>query len=112
MLGNEQYREYGGVPLKPKAGKACSGCGICAKLCPGRARSLNRVMLFVAGQKFKKVCTERKTNEFYLGSYRYSKTYSQIADKKPGSMPGVVVDMACAMLLTFTQQYIRGTDTR
>ena len=32
--GNMPYREYNGVPLKPKAGKNCTSCGLCAEKCP------------------------------------------------------------------------------
>lgn len=32
--GNENYREYHGVPLKPKAGGTCNQCGACAAQCP------------------------------------------------------------------------------
>lgn len=35
--GNRPYREYNGIPFKPKAGKACTRCGICAEHCPVRA---------------------------------------------------------------------------
>ena len=32
--GNVPYREFGGMPAHPKAGKDCVKCGICAKRCP------------------------------------------------------------------------------
>ena len=32
--GNMPYREFGGMPAHPKAGKACIKCGLCAKRCP------------------------------------------------------------------------------
>lgn len=34
LPGNRPYRDYGGVPVKPKAGKKCTACGVCAKGCP------------------------------------------------------------------------------
>lgn len=93
--GNEPYREYHGVPLKPKAGNACNNCGTCAALCPvgaiseenssetdsekciscmrciavcpSKARSLNKIMLIAASQKLKKACAQRKNNQIFLG---------------------------------------------
>jgi len=32
--GNRPYREYKGLPFHPKAGKECTQCGQCSKLCP------------------------------------------------------------------------------
>lgn len=35
--GNRPYKKFGGVPVKPSAGKACIACGRCAKECPAAA---------------------------------------------------------------------------
>lgn len=32
--GNRPYKSFGGVPMKPKAGKSCAKCGVCAAVCP------------------------------------------------------------------------------
>lgn len=32
--GNAVYREYNGVGFKPAADESCTGCGICASMCP------------------------------------------------------------------------------
>lgn len=32
--GNVPYREFGGMPAHPKAGKNCIKCGVCAEQCP------------------------------------------------------------------------------
>lgn len=92
--GNLPYREYGGLPLKPKANKKCRQCGLCAAkcpvgaipkenpsvtdekkcitcmrcvaVCPEHARGVNRILLSVASQKMKKACTGRKKNEMFI----------------------------------------------
>lgn len=92
--GSYPYREYHGVPMKPKADKTCRECGKCAAecpvhaipednvrsvdkerciscmhciaVCPQKARSNDRVLLFGAEQKMKKSCSGRKKNCLYL----------------------------------------------
>ncbi|MGN0332721.1 MAG: EFR1 family ferrodoxin [Lachnospiraceae bacterium] len=92
--GKKPYREYNGVPFKPKANRKCVKCGICVEkcpvqaipkenpvsvdeqkciscmrciqICPHKARRLNKIMLFMASQGMKKVCSGRKPNELYL----------------------------------------------
>ncbi|MEG1956096.1 MAG: 4Fe-4S binding protein [Lachnospiraceae bacterium] len=91
--GNTPYREYNGVPFKPKANKKCNNCGLCQQncpvgaipkehpaytdeekciscmrcvsICPTQARQLHKLVLWVAGKKMKKVCQERKKNELF-----------------------------------------------
>ena len=92
--GNYPYKEYKGIPIKPKATKACTKCGLCAEqcpveaipidkpsslnkkkciscmrcvaVCPVQARQLNKMLLMVAEQGMKKSCTSRKANEIYI----------------------------------------------
>lgn len=94
LPGNYPYRKYNGIPLKPKAGKKCTNCGLCAKLCPigaisvknpkktnsklciscmrcvqicpNKARKLNPILLKVASKKMAKSCQKRKENELFM----------------------------------------------
>ena len=92
--GDHPYREYKGVPMKPKADRDCIRCGKCAAecpvqaipkdnpssldkerciscmhciaICPEQARHNDKVVLFAAEQKMKKACSGRKANTLFL----------------------------------------------
>lgn len=94
LPGNRPYRAYGGVPMKPRAGKNCSQCGLCAKecptgailpqepsktdtdaciscmrciaVCPREARSVSKALLAAGSMKLKKACSVRRENELFL----------------------------------------------
>lgn len=94
LPGSQPYREYGGVPMKPQAGKACTRCGLCAEqcpagaihisnpaktdarlciscmrciaVCPSRARKVSRILLAAGSLKLKNACSKRKSNELFL----------------------------------------------
>ncbi len=92
--GSSTYRDYNGVPLKPRANKQCTSCGTCSavcpveaipkdkpsstditkciscmrcvSVCPHHARGINKIAKSVASRKMKKNCTQRKRNELYI----------------------------------------------
>lgn len=94
LPGNRPYREYSGVPIKPKVMKKCIKCGLCAKECPvgaipltapditnhkvciscmrcvkvckEGARKVNGMLVKIAASKMKKTCSDRKDNELFL----------------------------------------------
>lgn len=94
LPGNRPYKEYNGIPLKPRVTKKCTKCGVCAKacpvgaiplnapnttntnvciscmrcvkICPVEARKLNPLLLKVGAFKMKKDCSKRKNNEFFM----------------------------------------------
>ncbi|MEG1774440.1 MAG: 4Fe-4S binding protein, partial [Oscillospiraceae bacterium] len=96
LCGNTPYRDYAGLPLRPKASAACTKCGLCAALCPvhaippdqpsatqkdrcitcmrcvavcpQHARALNPVMLFAAAKKMEKSCSSPKENVLFFES--------------------------------------------
>ena len=94
LPGNRPYREYGGVPMKPQAGKECVRCGLCAgqcpvgaipaddpsktdtkeciscmrciSVCPQKARHLNKAVVAAGSVAMKKACSGYKKNELFL----------------------------------------------
>lgn len=92
--GKQPYKEYHGIPMKPKGGKECIQCGRCVKLCPvqaiplsnpretdeskciscmrciavcpKKARKLNPVLLFASSKKMEKALSGRKKNRMYI----------------------------------------------
>lgn len=92
--GNRPYKKAGSTPLVPKAGSACTQCGLCAKRCPvqaidlkaiktadgkkciscmrcvagcpHKARKVNGALVSVAALAIKKACSQRKENELFI----------------------------------------------
>ncbi|MFI3215062.1 MAG: 4Fe-4S binding protein, partial [Eubacteriales bacterium] len=93
LPGKFPYKEFKGIPLKPKSNKDCVACGFCASVCPvgaipkeepsktneevcmtcmrcvavcpKQARSLNKAMVFALSQRLKGPCEVRKENELF-----------------------------------------------
>ena len=91
LAKKELLRPFGGLPVHPRAGKACTGCGKCASLCPVgaipsrdpsqtletlcitcmrcvavcpvHARRLSPLVVKLAGRKLKKKCARRQEPE-------------------------------------------------
>ncbi len=94
LPGNRPYRKYGGVPMKPQAGKKCTRCGVCAAecpvgaiftddpsktnaeiciscmrciaVCPQNARSNSKALLAAGSLMLKKECSVRKENTLFF----------------------------------------------
>ena len=94
VTGNQPYRSYNGIPLKPKASHACVRCGFCVRECPAgaipgknprktdrkkciscmrcvtycpqKARSVNELLWKVTVNKLEKACSVRRENEFFV----------------------------------------------
>ncbi|HIU46196.1 MAG TPA: 4Fe-4S binding protein [Candidatus Fimadaptatus faecigallinarum] len=94
-LGDEApYRQFGGLPVHPTAGRECTSCGICARVCPAGAinpvnparadgtlcitcmrcvqmcprgaRSLPRPAHMAIAFKLRGVCASRKPNALFM----------------------------------------------
>ena len=94
VKGNHPYKEYHGIPLKPKVNASCTACGQCSyqcpvqaidfhhpdttdtslciscmrciTICPNHARDVNTLMVKASIMKMKKACSQPKQNEFIL----------------------------------------------
>ena len=94
LPGNQPYRDYSVIPLRPKAGRSCIQCGKCAQscpvhaipldhpdqtnkelciscmrcmvVCPRHARGLNPILKSATAKKLKKICSQPKENLWIL----------------------------------------------
>ena len=94
LPGNFPYREYNGIPLKPKGNSKCTACGVCvqncpvnaimaenprktdktkciscmgcAAICPQNARHLNKILHVLSEIPFKKKHGARKEPDIFV----------------------------------------------
>lgn len=92
--GNRPYRKISATGMIPKATRACTNCGLCARkclvdaingndlrhtdretciscmrcvsICPQKARKVSPILLFLGRIMLSKACSKRKENELYL----------------------------------------------
>ena len=92
--GNKPYRKYVSIPIKPKANKYCTNCGLCYQkcpvqaipcenyqtcdtskcisciqcvaICPMKSRRINPIILKIAEIKMKNLCKGRKENKLFV----------------------------------------------
>ncbi|MCI8506656.1 MAG: 4Fe-4S binding protein [Lachnospiraceae bacterium] len=59
----------GAIPVEEPSktdAKACISCMRCIEICPRKARSVSKTLLAASSVKMKKVCSGRKKNELFL----------------------------------------------
>ncbi|MEA4823187.1 MAG: 4Fe-4S binding protein [Clostridiaceae bacterium] len=94
LPGNRPYKDRSAVPIKPRTGKGCTSCGLCAKrcpvgaipagnpsrtdekrciscmrcvaVCPAHVRKISRVMLTIGAVTLAKAAAGFRANELFL----------------------------------------------